>query len=787
MTAFETFVRDKLRQEVWLAEIEPRLRADPSTTAMLRYSLGTFRTTALDTPASELYTARLVEEIDFEFADVQPGTLGIQPPPQLNQIRLGNRAGDLDALHTTYLWDGAKVTLRLAGYSPRLGRALTYAESQVLATAEAVEILPGLDEIAIPLRQRTEPWEQPLAFQRYRGQRYAIDFLSTTAGGVNFGDDATAAKLNLRGDLSIDFWIYVKSIPGNRRVVGWEHATSNMPWRMALLTTGAFRFSYNSGGAQVNPAADSPTVQLNRWVRVHHSIDTAAMKYAWAIYDSVTGAWSTSSGTYTGAASRPSPAVGLRCILSDGGTGASGSFMVQDVAAHSTPLVNLSGSTADFDRLKDRGLRPLTADEYGDAACALYVPFDDGSATDKSASPLTPAFLGVAGTDYTFTASGEGAEDLAGQPKPDAFGEYRQAEPVLVDPTLLVYQIHSAVSQSVTEVADGGAPLILDTTFTDWRSFAAAAPPAAGKYHLCNAASGTYVRPKTKPSLAFTVSGEGDASDTGYVATIAGITQRILTQRCGLQTSELDTSSFATADTDQPAVVGWYVREEATARAVIDPLLVTGGFALFAIMDGTLRIRRLVGTTGPDVTDSPVLTLTEQDIVNWDPVSVEGPIGAARIGYSRCWRPLSTEEVSAWFTEPQPTKMQPILWTTMGHRAATKRAHPRCRTLSAESAFATLAAAEGERERQLDLFGGDPRGIRLTCALRAAVLNRLDLVEIDYRDFSANGRGQSRLFPVPVPGSKRGSYSPMAFRVLGVGVRGEGREATLYLWREDSV
>lgn len=158
--------------------------------------------------------------------------------------------------------------------------------------------------------------------------------------------------------------------------------------------------------------------------------------------------------------------------------------------------------------------------------------------TSTLALPLRPAAADLdlpACNAYTGGGGAEGPAGLAGQTKPRLYGRKRNLPPVLVDPGLLLYQLHDGPVQVIDAVRDRGVPL---TNAGDLASYAALAGAAvsAGTYQTCLAAG--LFRVGATPSL-LTADAQGDnaAATGGYNAgTVASIARKLLTGLGGVAT-----------------------------------------------------------------------------------------------------------------------------------------------------------------------------------------------------------------------------------------------------------
>ncbi len=249
------------------------------------------------------------------------------------------------------------------------------------------------------------------------------------------------------------------------------------------------------------------------------------------------------------------------------------------------------------------------------------------------------ALLDVPVQESTFAGTGglEGGDDLKDKPKPQSYGVVRNGEPVFLGfiGECMAWMINdgavAAYDASVHRLYDRGVPLTYD----------ASNPPPAGKWTLdaANGAllfSGSVVGPVT-------ADWKGDATGSGYVATVAGIVRRLVTVRGGLaDPADLDADSFAALDTAQPGACGLYIREGGNLREIVDQLVSGLGCFTDFTRAGLFRVAQFAAPSG-----SAVLELTENELLE-APAREAAAMPAWRqtLGYQRCWRVQSDGELT---------------------------------------------------------------------------------------------------------------------------------------------
>lgn len=244
----------------------------------------------------------------------------------------------------------------------------------------------------------------------------------------------------------------------------------------------------------------------------------------------------------------------------------------------------------------------------------MKLELSDGSAKlDRSINE--DAYAGSGGL--------EGGADLKGKRKPVGYGPVFGISPPLVDAATLTYQVHNGPINDVPAVYDRGIALVK-----------VGGAPAAGEYQV-DVVLGTF-KLGAMPAGQVTCDGELDASLSGYLARAPDIVLRILVQRAGLTSSEIDPSTFASLTGAVPgnASPRWAGTEPLSIRAVVGELLADvgcwGGFSRF----GTFGVGQLAAPAGV-----PKATYTEEDIMDIERIALPAPVDPlvwrVEVGYKR--------------------------------------------------------------------------------------------------------------------------------------------------------
>ena len=329
----------------------------------------------------------------------------------------------------------------------------------------------------------------------------------------------------------------------------------------------------------------------------------------------------------------------------------------------------------------------------------------------------------AAGASVTIRSVLEGGDELKGKPKPLAYGQERQVEPPPVSTTLLIYQLNDAAIESIQAVRDRGVDLSFDADYASGRLLAGATV-AGGDYATC-LAEGLF-RLGSSPSGVVTCDYEGDASGSGYVSDVSGIVQRIVVDRGGLTTADLDLGSFSDFAATQSAVVGAYFGTEQRSIAnALDDLLTSAGGFWGSTRTGLIRIKRINNPGGETAIsilgDGGKVIKSPQDGGDWEIRSVALPSHTVRVGYKRYYKFISGQEVAGSVTDAVRADYgEEYRYETAEDSAAVLARNPAAKVLVFNSSFDTSAAAEAEADRLLPLYKV-PRQT-LTCVVYGALL-----------------------------------------------------------------
>jgi hypothetical protein len=300
---------------------------------------------------------------------------------------------------------------------------------------------------------------------------------------------------------------------------------------------------------------------------------------------------------------------------------------------------------------------------------------------------------GVEGTD----------DDIGGNIKPRVYGQVRNAQPVAVNTSMLIYQV-SDQPCTVTAVYDNGIPLTYDGDYASLTELQSVAPatgewsdwePPRGKWRRYQG----YIRVGVAPTGQLTCDANAPAVNAGdvvaQVASEAGVTLE-----------------SAVALNSRGAVRLW-LTEETTTAALLDRLIAScAGF--YRITGGQTLVAGLLTPPG-----APVLTLNDHQIITIDRDSAGAGSNGLPVGRVT-WQADRIETVQADLagavTESRRARLANPYRDAVAVSAATLARHPLADAVTVASDLASRSHAQTTANDVLALLS--PRRDRLTVVAR---------------------------------------------------------------------
>lgn len=338
------------------------------------------------------------------------------------------------------------------------------------------------------------------------------------------------------------------------------------------------------------------------------------------------------------------------------------------------------------------------------------------------AQPLQPTKY--AGNNV-LPAGAEGvADDIKGQPKPDAWGRPFHAPGVMVNTARLILQFHSGPIAAVDAVYDQGTALAFGANRASLAAMEATAP-AAGFYDTCLALGLVRINARVGKITA-TIQGDNASS---YVSRTGAIIRRILETRAGIATAQIDTAAFTALDAAVNYEVGLWVGAETTRLAVIERLLASVGAWLAPNRSGLWTIQQLIapaGTAALAITDTLIFSI--ENAATRDP-DKGVPIWRVDLRYKPYWANFGIGDLTPGLAEATKAELIQGWRTVTASDAAIQTKHLLAPAMAVDTLLTSASDAATERDRRLTLHKVRRDFVRLRLPLTAATA-ALDLGSI---------------------------------------------------------
>lgn len=276
--------------------------------------------------------------------------------------------------------------------------------------------------------------------------------------------------------------------------------------------------------------------------------------------------------------------------------------------------ITLANDDAALDMLRSygsvgRSIEILIGDEtdaYGDFAPLLVgrmrqVLFAANQVTIQLYDRMQDLLANIQAAQYAGTNVApnglEGGDDIAGKPKPVAFGVPLNVTPIMVNSSKLIYQF-ADISAQVANVYDAGAALTAGTAYsslTDLQNDSLA--PAAGDYKVCADSTGSYFRLGASPTGTVTCDVEEGASAADR--TIAQCMKRLVTRSGGISSGDINAGDVTALDAANSAVIGDWIVDSVTMGDALGPISESDIVYFWFDVLGKFRMRRLEAPSSP--------------------------------------------------------------------------------------------------------------------------------------------------------------------------------------------
>ena len=195
------------------------------------------------------------------------------------------------------------------------------------------------------------------------------------------------------------------------------------------------------------------------------------------------------------------------------------------------------------------------------------------------------------------------AADIGGSRKPRVFGKVLNITPVLVNTSLLIYQVNDGAINDIPKCYYRGAELTKGADYTDLTDMETTAPSAGG-YRILKSMGLFRINNAVDGAITCDVT-EGAASSDRTAAQIAydmGIIG-------GLSSGDFESADITALDTANSSQLGVYYQDDTTVLQAIDYVIDSVGAWWGFDRLGKLRMKQWVAPSG-----TPVVTFTSAEI-----------------------------------------------------------------------------------------------------------------------------------------------------------------------------
>ena len=372
-------------------------------------------------------------------------------------------------------------------------------------------------------------------------------------------------------------------------------------------------------------------------------------------------------------------------------------------------------------------------------------------------------------TAYEGTGTDEGTEDLDGVSKPQTYGICYNVSPQLIDPTIRTYQAHDDFIEDVLAVYDSGIALEEDGRYSTYEKLTERELDA-GTFAISRTEGHIMLGADPVGQVTMDVEGDRtanrrpDAEDwsdgtrwsdgTGWSKTFAslpvqGVAQaiwRILEERAGFTSEQINESAFYRFDKAQPAQIGYHVPagDTNTIEQHIAELARSAGAAVGVDQYNHVTLVRVEAPS-----DNSPYDLNDTNIVRGGVSRVTLPYGSPwyqwRVGYLPNWTVQTESQLAATVSLSRKSKLKRPYLVTVASDTDVQTAFPAARVIEHRTYFNELEDAQAERERLAALYSVDR--MMLSVEVRT-FLFRIELGETARVTYDRFGLDAGRFFTV---------------------------------------
>lgn len=651
----------------------------------------------------------LQESFFYERELWSAGTIGGTSEPHNGFVKLKNLDGVLDKYGdpTLYYWPGADIKA-YAG-----GRGFLYSEFEPIFSGTAERWASGTYQCDLQLRDFQFLLAEGLKLPRFRGMGKCLAQNSNVTGWLTVPGPMTNSNV-------LEFWFRWRS---GLVVCRDNTSTSGVGYIPLGQAGGNIFLRWNSATAV--SAVPASTYQDQFW---HH----CAIRVQGTTVEQIVDGVLVNSLTGISVGSPAQPWYFLR----NGGNEST------DCDVDEIRVWNGNRTNAELEKARELEIR----DSPLPSALVTYLPLN-GTVNDSTVNGNN----GVRGTSDVvvgmppFASSGEGGPELAGLTKPGSFGAVFDVPGVQPDPTVQVWYVHGGAVNNIVAAKDNGVILTHGTAWTRNNATGAA----------------TIITPisKTGP-ITFDV--EGDKTGGVYAFTFAQLLRRWSTAPYGPLTdpTNLDTAAFTATDTNNSSVLGIYLPPGQR------PDILTLANEAAAAVGGVFWFKRnglLTCDIFSEPSGSPVLVLTEQDILSIEPIDLDPPGFYYATGWKRNWTPRDKNTVAGAIqgTAEQAYFENEFRWAPQS-RVLASYERPQ-EELRYGTMHATEAGGNRESLRKLAIYGVPRRGFKIEAKVKGLQADVFNVVKVYH--------------------SRHNLSAGVLFRVLQMREVGKRRIVSMEVWR----
>ena len=314
---------------------------------------------------------------------------------------------------------------------------------------------------------------------------------------------------------------------------------------------------------------------------------------------------------------------------------------------------------------------------------------------------------------YAGTGGNEGSSDLANQPKPLCFGEVFNIEPVLVDATNYVYQVHNGQIESVVAVYDGGVALTVTTDYT--------VDLTNGRIDLV-----------AEPTGTITADVKGAKPSGSYKETAGDIIRHIVVDFGGLtDPGDLDTASFTDINTANSSAVGVYVSYTTTILEVLDQIANSVGAYYGFNRSGKFEVNRIelaTGTAAAEFDSTNIIEITR--------MASAVPNYQVRVDYKKNYRTMTETEFGASITSAQRDYLVREANVEIATDTNVQTPYPNSNPLIVPGLFAASSPASTEAARLLTVYKTQRDIYMIKVKTQPYTLKLNDVVKITFNRYN---------------------------------------------------